>query len=382
VTPEEISSRKAESDKRDRLEWLLGVQGDHIWFHWVNQKYEEVVGLGSADMEGKDPIEIYGPETGNAVLGRYRQCVRQWGQYSYREELKILGKVDWWDTTLSPIIKDRGTRVAGIFGYCEKATEKVSIEVELRKALIHKELVLYYQPIVHVQTLELQGFESLIRWPATRMGPSDFMPIAKEQGLMGEINQLVVAAVVKQAALCRNPKIFYAMNFSSFSGVSDLIERTAKAHGVALAKLGAEIVETATLDEATLKQIEKLEALGVIIELDDYGTVQNNLETLYLLLEHVKLSAIKVDMKFIKGIADSLKAQIFFEAILSLNNRLRDGLGYHIRVICEGVGDDEQGARDYEYLKQFDVLAQGYRFGRPVPLDDVAGPLPKQNPGG
>jgi EAL domain-containing protein (putative c-di-GMP-specific phosphodiesterase class I) len=50
-------------------------------------------------------------------------------------------------------------------------------------------------------------------------------------------------------------------------------------------------------------------------------------------------------MKFIKGIADSLKAQIFFEAILSLNNRLRDGLGYHIRVICEGVGDDEQGAR-------------------------------------
>jgi EAL domain-containing protein (putative c-di-GMP-specific phosphodiesterase class I) len=126
--------------------------------------------------------------------------------------------------------------VAGIFGYCEKATEKVSIEVELRKALIHKELVLYYQPIVHVQTLELQGFESLIRWPATRMGPSDFMPIAKEQGLMGDINQLVVTAVVKQAALCRNPKIFYAMNFSSFSGVSDLIERTAKAHGVALAK--------------------------------------------------------------------------------------------------------------------------------------------------
>lgn len=85
--------------------------------------------------------------------------------------------------------------------------EHILLENELRNAIKKREFVLYYQPILELRSLNLNGFEALIRWNHPRNGlllPEKFIQLAEEIGIISEIGDWVLTTVCKQIKTWQN----------------------------------------------------------------------------------------------------------------------------------------------------------------------------------
>ncbi len=229
---------------------------------------------------------------------------------------------------------------------------------ELRRALVHRELTLDFQPVVALATREVPLVEALARWTHPTRGavsPAEFIPIAERSGLIRPLTDAVLAEALHWCAMW-DGALAVAVNMSA-RVLQDptLPSRVARAlcdAGVKPTMLIAEITESALLSERAIAVVGALRALGVRIAVDDFGTGFSSLSY----LARLQLDSLKLDRSFIQRI-DEPATNAVIRASIQLGHALA------LDVVAEGV----EHQADIERLAEFGCdYVQGYAFARPM----------------
>lgn len=246
------------------------------------------------------------------------------------------------------------------------ASALLQLEVDLRKAVDRQEFQLHYQPIYHLETTKIVGFEALLRWHHPLRGlvsPVEFIPVAEDTGLILPISWWVLQEACRQLhqwqqAYPSDPPLFVSVNFSSKQftevGLIPRIEKILQETGLAPQSLKLEITESAIMEnaESTAAKLLEIKALGIQLGIDDFGTGYSSLSYLH----RFPVDILKIDRSFVGAMDKHENLQIVTTiAILSQN------LG--MRAVAEGVETAEQAAQLRAMGCQY---AQGYFFSRPI----------------
>lgn len=250
------------------------------------------------------------------------------------------------------------------------AQGRLETEASLRQALEAGELRLHYQPMVRLSDRSVVGVEALLRWENPRRGlldPAEFMTVAEESGLIVPIGSWAISTACRQAAhwsraWASTPLV--SVNVSSRQlnepNFVEEVRRDLEQSGITGGQLSLELTENALManPEHTVTVLAELKELGVTISVDDFGTGYSSLAQ----LRRFPIDALKVDRTFVSGLGRDDEAASVVSAILNMANSLR------LATVAEGVETAEQA----EALSAMGcLLAQGYRFGRPVPPDEL-----------
>ncbi len=268
--------------------------------------------------------------------------------------------------------KERGKGRYQIFepGMEEAATEKMSIESDLRRAVRHDELVLHYQPIVGLPHGRITGTEALLRWNHPTRGlvpPNDFIPIAEESDLIGELgrwvlNQACTDLVRWQRTHPGSENLTVAVNVATRQLLTPwLVDQVAAAlasSGLRPECLTLEITEGSLMADTktSLATLHGLRALGVHLAIDDFGTGWSSLAR----LRTFPVDKLKIDRAFVMEIDSPHDDAPMVAAVTAMAHNL--GLS----VVAEGVETVEQLACLHRVGCD---EVQGYLLSRPVPAE-------------
>jgi EAL domain-containing protein (putative c-di-GMP-specific phosphodiesterase class I) len=233
----------------------------------------------------------------------------------------------------------------------------------LRRALSEDLFVLYYQPIVSLQSGTIAHYEALIRLAddpeGTLTPPCSFLPAAERYGLIQEIDRLVIGKVVALMGgelADRDARV--AVNLSALSitdrGMLAHIEQELLRHDVAPERLVVEVTETAAIGDMSRAQTfcEGVHTLGSSVALDDFGAGFGSFQY----LKHLPFRYLKIDGDFIRTLPTSRKDQLVVQALVGV----AQGMGK--QTIAEYVGDEPT----MRLLRGYGVdYAQGFEVGRP-----------------
>jgi len=242
------------------------------------------------------------------------------------------------------------------------------LETIVRKAALHNQFELHYQPIVDIAGHRLVGFEALIRMRSddeTLIPPLVFIPIAEDLQLINDITAWVLRDACRAAATWPE-HLTVAVNISPaqfwLGSISEDVAAALKEAGLTADRLELEITETQLLanTEAILAELLTVKAMGVAIVMDDFGTGYSSLSYLW----RFPFDKIKIDRCFMQDFADSNRdVRTVVKTIIALGREL------NMRVTIEGVETAAQAA----FLEEVDGdQAQGYFFGRPVPASELS----------
>jgi diguanylate cyclase (GGDEF)-like protein/PAS domain S-box-containing protein len=241
------------------------------------------------------------------------------------------------------------------------------LELDLRRAISLGEFEVYYQPFITLKTQRISGFEALLRWHHPERGmvpPLEFIPVAEEIGLIGQIGAWVLMKSCREAATWPDD-IHIAVNlspaqFKHRAVVLDVIAALG-ASGLPAHRLEVEITETVLLQdtEATVGILDELHNLGVGISMDDFGTGYSSLAY----LQKFPFDKIKIDRSFVKDLAERSQSIAIIRAVTALS------ISLGMKTTAEGVETEEQ----LQTLKQEGCTeVQGYLFSKPVPAAQAA----------
>lgn len=251
----------------------------------------------------------------------------------------------------------------------EQAQHNLALINDLRKAISLNQLVVFYQPIVELQTGGIQKAEALLRWTHPTRGmvsPAEFIPLAEQSGLIVEIGDWVFkqsVLLVKKCKLQLSLDIQISVNKSpvQFREPIDQLDWLAHLNESKLSgeSIVIEITEGLLMNnnESTMERLSQLRAAGIELSMDDFGTGYSSLSY----LKKFDLDYLKIDQSFTKNLAVGSKDMALSEAIITMAQKLG------LKVIAEGIETEEQmrllidAGCDY---------AQGYYFSRPIPEDE------------
>ena len=235
---------------------------------------------------------------------------------------------------------------------------------DLRLALSRSQLELYYQPKVHAPSAQITGVEALLRWHHPQRGmisPAIFIPMAERSGLINKIGGWVIDEACRQARAWRDQglRMRVAVNLSAHQlRQRDLPQHIAAAldrHQINPDLLTCEITESVAMEdtETTARFFAELDAVGVHISIDDFGSGYSSLAY----LRKLPAGELKIDRSFVMDIAHSDEARTIAAAVVQLAQALK------LKVVAEGVETDEQ----FQVLRQLgcDEL-QGFLFAKPM----------------
>jgi EAL domain-containing protein (putative c-di-GMP-specific phosphodiesterase class I) len=245
-----------------------------------------------------------------------------------------------------------------------EVSARLELQKELRKALDHNELELYFQPKVAVKNGALEGAEALLRWQHPKkglIGPVEFIEVIESSDLMSKINNWVLDEGVKQ--LNRWLKSGYKMTLSlniSLSGstlktlykkIQSIIKKYPNTKGL----IELEVTENALITEPKKigKELLKIRNLGVSIALDDFGSGFSSLNH----LKEIPVDVLKIDRLFTTGIETNIEDQAIVKNIINLANELS------IQTVAEGVETEGQKAMLTKLNCHF---FQGFLVSKPI----------------
>jgi diguanylate cyclase (GGDEF)-like protein len=240
------------------------------------------------------------------------------------------------------------------------------LELELREALVLGQFEVYYQPQINLNTGRVSGAEALIRWRHPErgiVGPSEFISIAEEVGLIVPIGEWIMRQACRDAAVWRKgTRVAVNMSAVQFRNdhLAEMVVSALSASGLPPARLELEITESVLLEETevTLRTLHQLRGLGVRVSLDDFGTGYSSLSY----LRSFPFDKIKIDRSFVQEVAASGNGAAIVRAIASL------GASLGMETTAEGVETQEQ----LELIRREGCTeAQGFYFSAPRPAEEL-----------
>jgi EAL domain-containing protein (putative c-di-GMP-specific phosphodiesterase class I) len=248
-----------------------------------------------------------------------------------------------------------------------EAKQQLLLENDLRRALDHNQIQVYFQPQVDTHTLKPVAAEALDRCIHPEIGmvsPVVFIPLAESTGLIVEIGRYVMQESVRQL------EKWHALGFTQMRVGINLSARQFTLTDLVLDVenllsntqlnpkfIDLEITESFAMSNAdqNISILNSLKAMGVSISIDDFGTGYSSLAYLH----KFPINTIKIDRSFILNLT-SKEGQSIARTIIAMANAL------DLEVIAEGIEDDEQ--LKFLQEKNCDIL-QGFKFGKPMPAD-------------
>ncbi|MBL0663158.1 EAL domain-containing protein [Aeromonas caviae] len=251
-----------------------------------------------------------------------------------------------------------------------KLKRRQLIAAQLPLAIKSAELTAVYQPIICTHSNRLHGAELLCRWPHPEFGmisPDEFIPLAEELGLIGQLGQLMLELGCAQLARWQMaaPDLVLSINLSPLQfrdpelcpQIFDCIAR----HGLAPWQLELEITEGVLMENADEieSNLASLIEAGFQLAIDDFGTGYCSLAY----LPRLQVATLKLDKSFTQGLATNQATTAIVRSVIGLGHELG------IKITAEGVETPEQQA----WLVQVGCdRLQGYLFSRPLPPAEFA----------
>ena len=252
----------------------------------------------------------------------------------------------------------------------EEAADTLNLEMGLRNGLRNGDFRVYYQPIFSLEPRMITGFEALLRWEHPERGllyPADFMRAAEETGLIVPIGQWVLGQACLQMKqwqmlFTMQPPLTISVNLSSRQfaqpDLSQQIEKVLKETGLPAKSLLLELTErTLTEDiETAIGKIEHLQAIGIGVEIDDFGTAYSSLGYLG------RLSAcnLKISRSVVSTLGVSQSGVPILRAIMAVAN------GLDMKVIAQGIETEDQINSLVDLQCDY---GQGFLFATPIDGD-------------
>ena len=266
----------------------------------------------------------------------------------------------------------RAQGLAGLIDYQpgmeSESNRRFNRSHDLYRALHHDEIRIELQPQVELATGKVVGAEALARWTladGTQVPPMEFVRMAEANGLIVPLGRRVIELACAALARLRDaghPALTIAVNVSPLQlsrrefplELADAIRR----HGVAPAQLEIEITESMAMEDhqADGEILRRLREAGFSLAIDDFGTGYSSLGY----LRSLPVTTLKVDRCFVAEIGMIEPRLAIADMVILLGQRLKR------KVLAEGVETEAQA----DWLRtQGCLLAQGYLFGRPEPLE-------------
>lgn len=253
----------------------------------------------------------------------------------------------------------------------QQMSRRLELESELRKALAHREFILFYQSVVENQTREIIGFESLVRWKHPHRGiilPVDFIASAQQMGLIVPLGWQLFEIAAKQAKQWTvdfpDRELTLSINFSIKQlyqlDFADQFKRNVAEVGINPNRLCIELTESILMENPELvsELLREMRGMGVKISVDDFGTGYSSLAYLH----RFPLDIVKIDRSFVGSMLRDHESLQIVKTIIELGRHLK------LRVIAEGVENQEQ----LKILQDLGCLySQGYFWSKPIDVEGV-----------
>ncbi len=252
-------------------------------------------------------------------------------------------------------------------GQDENHLRRIGLLNELTVALQCDQLEVYYQPKVDLRTRRVRQAEALVRWVHPSRGvvsPDEFISLAEQAGLIGQLTQLVLAKVVRQIRRWSSVgiELIVSVNVSALDlgedGFADRVLELLRENGVHPSRLILEMTESNVVRDVNLTRevMQRLQGVGVHFSIDDFGTGYSSLAQ----LRSLPLHELKIDKSFVLNLTASADDVLIVRSTIDLAHNM--GL-----VVCaEGI--ESEAAAALLVTLNCDI-GQGFRFSRPVPAD-------------
>jgi diguanylate cyclase (GGDEF)-like protein/PAS domain S-box-containing protein len=279
------------------------------------------------------------------------QIIRQADMAMYQTKREGLNNIRFYDHTLDL-----------------KQQELTNLQHDLKSAILHSQLELYYQPIVDIESNTLNAIEALLRWNHPTKGlimPDKFIPMATESGLITKIGWWVAKEVCKQLSIWQAQKLINfeyisininARQINEVNFVKQLDSCIRKGEiNPSLLKL--ELTETTLLDNYSTTQdiIKKLREKGIECSIDDFGTGYSSLSY----LKKFAFKVLKIDKVFVKDMITNIDNQELVKSIIAI------GKQFNYKIIIEGVETEEQ--RGKLMCLDSNIYYQGFLCSKAIP---------------
>ena len=260
--------------------------------------------------------------------------------------------------------------------YAEKADaiEQIRIANEFMEALDKNngEIIMFYQPIINMDTGELFGFEALMRWFHPERGfisPGVFIPVIEETRQIIEASKWAFKTACKtlkhvEKSTHYHKELCMSVNFSSedFSApdfINDVYD-TLSETDVKAEQIHLEITERLLIGqpECAKETLNMCRRAGMSISIDDFGTGYSSLNYLHA----YPINTLKIDQSFVRNMENDKKLLELVRSIIALSQNLG------METIAEGV----ETLQEARLLKELGCpQAQGFYFAKPMPEKEV-----------
>ncbi|MEU5156463.1 bifunctional diguanylate cyclase/phosphodiesterase [Glycomyces sp. NPDC021274] len=269
-------------------------------------------------------------------------------------------------------------------GLESESLRRIGLAADLRRALDRGQLEVHFQPKVRLDRAlgepgAVMGAEALVRWPHPTFGPvapEEFIPIAGSTGQLGQLTEMVLDEALRRAAewAGEDGPLPMAVNLSprtlADADFPDKVAALLARHGVPADRLTFEITEDDVVsgEPRLTPALDRLHEMGVRLSVDDFGTGYSSLAY----LRRLPVQEIKIDLRFVQGMATDADDRAIVEAVLGLARH------FAIDVVAEGI----EAHQTVEQLRELQCEAgQGYYFSRPLPADRFSAWLAQQDGG-
>lgn len=253
---------------------------------------------------------------------------------------------------------------------------RLNLESELRKALSCEQIYLEYQPQFDIKTGNIIGAEALLRWQHPELGiipPSEFIPVAEENGFIIELGHYVMLQACHQAKKWvdngHDLRIAVNVSYAQFvrNNLHQLVIDTLRDSALPSRHLELELTESILVADSAmvLTVVQALKDIGVLFSIDDFGTGYSSLSY----LKRFAVGKLKIDQSFVRDVPGDPEDEVIVSAIISLAHSLQ------LECIAEGVETVEQA----EFLQKMGCdQIQGYLLGKPMSPEKLDELLVKQ----
>lgn len=254
----------------------------------------------------------------------------------------------------------------------ETAVNLIEIETGVRHAIERNELTVNYQPIVSLSSLEIRGFEALVRWTHPTRGPispAEFIPVCESTGLIVPLTQWILRESCSRLSEWSLGPLSDSLPFISVNlsgrhfAEPDLLDHVNEViydTRIRPSQLKLEITESAAMEnaDAAIKILQQLRAHGIQVSIDDFGTGYSSLSY----LQRFPINTLKIDRSFVTELSDETGGGKLVSTIVAMAKAL------DLDVIAEGIETETQAEKLRDLGCEF---GQGYLFSKPLTEEGV-----------